>query len=52
MKKCLIKWFGPLWFCRMFHTTYTDHANTSNWYCDKCNLSYEKKLSDNDTGPL
>lgn len=48
IKKCLINWFGEVWFCRMFHTAY---GKKNKWYCDKCNLTYDKRLSDNNLGP-
>lgn len=50
MKKILIKFFGKIWYCRMFHSQHTDGDNNRNWYCDKCNLSFRKRLSDDDLG--
>lgn len=50
MKKLLIKYFGEVWYCRMFHTAYG--ISVDKWHCSKCNLTYAKRLSDNDTGPM
>ena len=51
MKKLLIKLFGDVWYCRQFHTTFSDKTNNSKWHCDKCDISFKKLLSDNSVGP-
>jgi hypothetical protein len=35
------------WFCRMFHTSY---LKGNKWYCEKCNRTRARKLSDDFTG--
>jgi len=50
MKKLLVKWFGNLWYCRNFHSALGTIDN--KWHCDKCNLTYDKRVSDDDLGPM
>ena len=38
-----------LWYCRMFHSP--SPTDNDKWYCRKCNITYDKRLSDGDTGP-
>lgn len=37
-------------YCKMFHTSYGTKDN--KWYCKKCNITHNKKLSDDDCGPM
>ncbi len=48
IKNFLINWFSDVWYCRMFHSAY---GINGKWHCDKCNLTYDKRLGDNFTGP-
>lgn len=50
MKKLLVKWFGGVWYCRSFHSALGTKDN--KWHCDKCNLTYDKRVSDDDLGPM
>ena len=43
------KLFSKEWYCRMFHTAYGTKDN--KWHCEKCDITYDKKLSDCDIGP-
>lgn len=49
MKK-LVRWLfkSDLSYCKFFHSAL---GVGNKWYCQKCNLLYDRKLSDNDTGP-
>jgi len=50
VKKLLIKMFGAIWYCQMFHTAHgtKDHK----WFCNKCNLTYNRSSSDNYLGTM
>ena len=51
MKKLLIKLFGKESYCRLVHCILSDKNDNIKWYCEKCNISYKKRLSDRATGP-
>ena len=39
-------------WCKFWHTA-VQAKNPKKWYCPKCNITYDKKLSDADNcGPL
>lgn len=38
-------------FCREFHTAFGDKNDKKKWYCPKCDISYDKRLSDDFIGP-
>lgn len=44
----LKKILGKELYCRMFHTAY---GKNDKWYCEKCNITYDKKIGDSNTGP-
>lgn len=48
MKKLWIKLFGEVSYCRTFHTSYGEN---NQWHCEKCGIFYDKKMSDDSTGP-
>ena len=48
MKKLLIRLFGAEWYCRYWHSAIETADN--KWYCKSCNLTREKRDSDNDLG--
>jgi len=49
MKKILKIIFGSKMYCKLFHVSYGTKDN--KWYCKKCNIIRNKRLSDNDSGP-
>jgi len=49
MGKLLKKLFGKKWYCSTFHTSYGTKDN--KWYCEKCNITTDKRLGDDDCGP-
>jgi len=51
IKKFLIEKMGKESFCRTFHTAFGDKNDETKWYCSKCDISYNKRLSDSYIGP-
>ncbi len=51
MRNWIKRLFGEIGYCRFFHTRY-GIKNTNLQHCDKCNLTYENKLSDDYLGPM
>lgn len=49
MIKIIKKLFGEIWFCSMFHMLYGTKDN--KWYCEKCNITHERTISDYYCGP-
>lgn len=50
MKRLLIRFFGAVWFCSMFHTAYG--TPDKKWHCKKCKLTYDRRPSDNYIGSM
>lgn len=48
MKEILIKWLGRERYCKFFHSA---EFKDNMWYCNKCNLSYNRHEHDDDLGP-
>lgn len=49
MKNLLKKTFGTDQYCNMFHTSFGTKNN--KWHCQKCNITRDKRLRDDDCGP-
>jgi len=49
MKKLLIKWFGAIWFCKMFHSRHG--ISPHYYYCNTCKLMTIKTPYSLDTSP-
>jgi hypothetical protein len=51
IKAFLIEKMGKERYCKEFHEAFGDKNDETKWYCSKCDISYNKRLSDNYTGP-
>lgn len=56
IKKKIVNWYYDIHnsedYCRIFHTAYNDKDKPGYWHCPKCNISYKKRLSDDDSFPI